>query len=119
VPKDPEALTELLDQYRGKFALDFAYDDWASDYRDNLHAAVLAAAESGMTRLLMADDSDRAIQIGHRMLGVAPDADAIELLLLRAYKHSGRHAAAAEQYAHYAAVQRHELGVVPPPLDEI
>jgi ATP/maltotriose-dependent transcriptional regulator MalT/DNA-binding SARP family transcriptional activator len=116
---DPEALIELLELYRGRFALDFAYEDWATDYRDNLHAAVLAAAESGMHRMTASGDYEQAIQTAHRVLAVAPEADAIELLLLRAYKGSGRHAAAAEQYAHYAAVMRDELGVSPLPLDEI
>jgi len=34
----------LLRLYQGRFAIDFAYEDWAADYRDNLHAAVLAAS---------------------------------------------------------------------------
>jgi DNA-binding SARP family transcriptional activator len=48
-----------------------------------------------------------------------PGADTVELTLLRAYKASGRHAAAAEQYAHYSSVLRDQLGVEPPRLDEI
>ena len=39
-PTDSTSLVELVGLYRGRFALDFAYDDWANDYRDNLHAAV-------------------------------------------------------------------------------
>ena len=35
------------------------------------------------------------------------------------YKAAGAHAAAAEQYAHYAAVMRAELGVEPPPLESL
>jgi DNA-binding SARP family transcriptional activator len=119
IDADSSSLVELLELYRGRFALDFAYEDWATDYRDHLHAAVLAAAESGMAKMMIAGEFDRAIQTGHRVIAVAPEADAIELLLLRAYKLSGRHAAAAEQYAHYAAVQRDQLGVKPPSLDEI
>ena len=72
-----------------------------------------------MGRHVDSGDFESAIRIGHRVLAVDPDADGIELLLLRAYKYGGRHAAAAEQYAHYAAVQRDQLGVNPPPLDEI
>jgi LuxR family maltose regulon positive regulatory protein len=118
IPTDLGALDELLDLYRGKFALDFAYEDWADDYRGNLHAAVLAAAEAGMARHLNEGDHDSVIRIGHRVLAVDPDADGIELMLLRAYKQGGRHAAAAEQYAHYAAYIR-ELGADPPAYDEI
>jgi DNA-binding SARP family transcriptional activator len=72
-----------------------------------------------MDRLLSVGDHEGAIQVAHRLLAVAPDADAIERRLVHAYKLGGRHAAAAEQYTHYAAVQREQLGVNPPPLDEI
>jgi DNA-binding SARP family transcriptional activator len=119
IPTDEGSLVELLELYRGRFALDFSYEDWAGDYRDNLHAAVLSAAETGIERRLSQGDFESAINSAHRILSVDPDADGIELLLLRAYKSGGRHAAAAEQYAHYAAVQRDHLGVNAPPLDEI
>jgi hypothetical protein len=71
-----------------------------------------------MTHHLARGEHEAAILIGHRILGVDADADAIELLLLRAYKYSGRHAAAAEQYGHYAAFIR-DLGSEPPGFEEI
>ena len=43
----------------------------------------------------------------------------IELSLLKLYRRTGAHAAAAEQYAHYAAVLRNDLGIEPPPLDSL
>ena len=48
-----------------------------------------------------------------------PTADAIELQLLRAYKRGDRHAAAAEQYAHYSSMMRDDLGAEPPALADI
>jgi DNA-binding SARP family transcriptional activator len=119
IAADEQSLVELLELYRGRFALDFSYDDWASDYRDNLHAAVHSAAETGIDRRLRLGDYPAAIEAAHRILAVDPEADGIEFLLLRAYKAGGRQAAAAEQYAHYAAAQREQFGVNPPPLDEI
>jgi DNA-binding SARP family transcriptional activator len=113
------AADELLAIYTGRYALDFAYEDWAAPYRDNLHAAVLSSVEATVTDLLARDDLDGVIRISRTMLTVDPTADAIELQLLLAYKASGRRAAAAEQYAHYAAVLRDELGIEPPRLDEI
>jgi len=50
---------------------------------------------------------------------VDPDADGIEVSLLRLYRLSGAHAAAAEQYGHYADVLREELGVEPPALEAL
>jgi DNA-binding SARP family transcriptional activator len=46
-------------------------------------------------------------------------AEQIEASLLRLYRVSGAHAAAAEQYAHYATYMREELGVEPPSLDAL
>jgi hypothetical protein len=45
-------------------------------------------------------------------------AEQIEVSLLRLYQ-SGAHAAAAEQYGHYATVMREQLGIEPPPLDAL
>ena len=52
-------------------------------------------------------DFDMAIRLGHTALAVDPQADAIELELLKAYKASGRQAAAAEQYTHYVDSDAH------------
>jgi len=114
-----ELLDELLSTYVGRYALTFAYDDWAEAYRENLHAAVLAAAEDELIRSRRELDYDRAIHIGHAMLAVDPQADGIELELLRTYKQGGRKAAAAEQYAHYAAYVRQELAAEPPRWEEL
>ena len=60
---------------------------------------------------------DRGIHLARRALEVDQGAENVEVSLLRLYRASGAHAAAAEQYAHYAAALRDELGVEPPPLD--
>jgi hypothetical protein len=46
---------------------------------------------------------DRAGLLARRALAIDPDADQLELALLRMYRSAGSHAAAAEQYSHYAA----------------
>ena len=114
-----QAVGNLLATYSGKFALDFAYEEWASDYRDTLHAAVLATIERAIEAALSGGDNDRAIGLAHSVLALDPSADSIELTLLRAYKASGRQAAAAEQYAHYSSYLRDQLGIEPPRLDEV
>ena len=114
-----EGATRLLRLYRGKYALDFAYEDWASSYRENLHAAVLARVEAAMEASASAGSTDAAIGLAHSLMAIDPAADGIELALVRIYKSSRRHAAAAEQYAHYASVVRDELGAEPPSFDEI
>jgi DNA-binding SARP family transcriptional activator len=116
---DPDSIRLLVHTYRAAYALDFAYEEWAVGYRDNLHAAVLAGVEMEVRSAVSRGDTDRAIELAQAVLAVDPAADAIEFELLRAYKLGGRPAAAAEQYAHYASYLRRELGTEPPSFDEI
>ncbi len=118
-PDEEAAVDRLLELYSGRYALDFAYEDWSTYYRENLHAAVLATVEAAQVRARIGGDFERAIRLGHDVLAIDPQADEIELELVRAYKASDRRAAAAEQYAHYAASMRLELAAEPPPFDEI
>ena len=69
-----------------------------------------------MTRDMASGHHDRAIELARRALERDPSVESLELALLRLYRTTGAHAAAAEQYAHYATVLREELGVEPPPL---
>ena len=116
---DHASIDRLLATYTGKFALDFSYEEWATAYRENLHAAVLGVVEDEVTALIQGGDAETAILHAQRDSAVDPSADAIELQLLRAYKRGGRHAAAAEQYAHYASMVRDDLGAEPPSLADI
>lgn len=116
-PDAVRAVDELATLYVGRFALDFSYDAWADAYRESLHAGFLAAMELGISRAAEDGDLDRAIRLAERTLALDPAAEGIELSLLRLYRQAGAHAAAAEQYAHYASVLRDDLGVEPPPLD--
>ena len=115
-PDDVERLTQI---YQGRFALDFEYEEWAGAYRDSLHAAYLEIVERSVLDDLTAGHYHRGIRIARRALDVDGSAEQIEVSLLRLYRVSGAHAAAAEQYAHYATVMREELGIEPPPLDAL
>jgi DNA-binding SARP family transcriptional activator len=113
----PDEVEALSRAYRGSFAMDFEYEDWAADYRSSLHARYLQIVEHAVSMDLVAGQYERASTWARRALDVDPGADAIEAMLVRLYRRSGAHAAAAEQYAHYAAVLRDQLGVEPPAID--
>jgi ATP/maltotriose-dependent transcriptional regulator MalT/DNA-binding SARP family transcriptional activator len=115
----PEDVEELSKLYEGRFALDFAYEEWAAPYRDSLHASYLEVVERAVADDTHSGHFDRAIAAARRAVEVDPGADGMEVSLLRLYRLSGAHAAAAEQYGHYAMVLRDELGVEPPPLDTL
>jgi DNA-binding SARP family transcriptional activator len=115
----PDEVDQLTLLYRGRFALDFEYEEWAAAYRDTLHAAYLEIVERSVLDDFTSGHYDRGITIARRALDVDPSAEQIEVCLLRLYRVTGAHSAAAEQYAHYATVMRDELGVEPLPLESL
>jgi ATP/maltotriose-dependent transcriptional regulator MalT/DNA-binding SARP family transcriptional activator len=115
----PELVTRLAESYTGRFGVDFIYDDWASSFRDTLHASFLDRIERAVTLDTEAGAFDRALSVAQLALQADPDAEQIELCLLRVYRRTNANAAAAEQYAHYASVMREQLGVEPLPLEAI
>lgn len=115
----PDQVNALVDGYRGRFALDFEYEEWAAPYRDWLHASFLEIVERAVNDDIESGHFERGISLARRVLDIDPGAEHVEVSLLRLYRASGAHAAAAEQYAHYASAIREQLGVEPPPLDSL
>ena len=115
----PDEVERLVHSYQGRFALDFEYEEWAGAYRDGLHSAYLEIMERAVAEDAASGHFDRGIKVARRALEVDPSAEQIEVSLLRMYRATGAHAAAAEQYAHYAGMMRAELGIEPPPLEAV
>jgi DNA-binding SARP family transcriptional activator len=114
----PEGSIALAAEYRGRFALDFAYEEWAVPYRDSLHASYLRVMEQAIRMDLDSGHFVRGTFLAERAAEVDPDSEEIQIALVRLYRLSGAHAAAAEQYAHYAQVMR-DLGVDPIALADL
>ena len=121
LPDDPSPadVLRLSELYRNRFALDFSYEDWAVPYRDSQHVGYLRVIEAAVSRDLEAGHCARGIVLARRALEIEPEQEGLELCLLRLYRATGAHSAAAEQYAHYAAYLRDELGVEPPALSTL
>ncbi len=121
VSKEPthERLERLITEYGAAFALDFEYEEWAGTYRDALHARFLEVVERTLGADTASGHFERAIWLARAALDVEPDADELEALLVRLYRLSGSHLAAAEQYEHYSRAIRTALGVDPPPIDSL
>src|ERR1051326_5707741 len=100
--RTPDGSVSLATEYRGRFALDFAYEDWSAPYRDTLHASYLRIVEHAVRLDLDSGHIGRGTYIAERAAEVDPDAEEIQIALVRLYRHSGAHAAAGEQYANYA-----------------
>jgi DNA-binding SARP family transcriptional activator len=115
----PDQVDRLVDLYHGRFALDFEYEEWAAAYRDSMHASYLEIVERSVLADVASGHYDRGIRIARRALEIAPEAEQIEVTLLRLYRLTGAHSAAAEQYSHYAGALRADLGVDAPALDSL
>jgi two-component SAPR family response regulator len=115
----PDQVMDLARRYEGRFALDFEYEEWAAPYRDWLHASFLEVVERAVTSDMASGHFERGISLARRVLDIDPTAEQVEVSLLRLYRASGAHAAAAEQYGHYAVMMRDQLGLEPPPLDAL
>jgi len=113
------AVLALAAEYRGKFALDFSYDDWASMHRDSLHAQYLEVMERAIAFSTATGRFSEAMELSRALLETDPSLDQVEASLVKMYRLLGAHAAAAEQYQHYTTVMREELGIEPLPLDQM
>ena len=60
----PELITRLAESYTGRSAVDFIYNDWASAYRDALHASFLDRIERALTADTRVGAFDRAHSTG-------------------------------------------------------
>jgi two-component system, LytTR family, response regulator len=116
---DPEVVGRLSDEYTDRFALDFAYEEWAVPFRTSLHVGYLQVVEAAVTRDMATGHEDRAIDLARKALDRDPGVESLELALVRLYRTTGAHSAAAEQYAHYASVLKEDLGIEPPPLSSL
>lgn len=115
----PVLVAQLAAIYTAEFGTDFRYDEWSAAYRDHIHAAFLDRIERSLYEDLEIGAFERGIALAQQALMADPDADRIELLLIRLYRATGAHSAAAEQYSHYASAMRNQLGVEPPLLESL
>lgn len=115
---DPEGSVRLAREYVGRFAEDFLYEDWASPFRDALHAAYLRVIEAAIRLDIDTGNYSRGVFLAERANEVDSGSEELQLGLIRIYRLAGARAAAAEQYAHYARTMR-ELGVDALPLEDL
>jgi LuxR family maltose regulon positive regulatory protein len=95
------ALDELADSYRSRFALDFAYEEWASGFRDGLHIAYLRTIEKAIRAESDAGRFERAAQLAELARRADSESEVIHGWLVRLYRLAQAHAAAAEQSVKY------------------
>jgi DNA-binding SARP family transcriptional activator len=115
---DASAALALVTQYRGHFAPEFEYEEWAMDWRSRVHSVLLSAAHEAIERLSHVGDLVNAREISLALLEIDPSAAEIERRLIWLLWQAGSTSAARAQYAHLAAVEARE-GLPTEPFDSL
>src|SRR5262249_2419435 len=63
-----ELVDRLSEEYTDRFAADFAYEEWAVDYRDWLHTGYLQIIETEIADEIMAGRFQRGVRLARRAL---------------------------------------------------
>jgi len=74
----PEGSIALANLYAGRFALDFAYEEWAAPYRDALHATYLRVMERAVRSDIDSGHFNRGTFLAERAAEVDPEAEEIQ-----------------------------------------
>jgi DNA-binding SARP family transcriptional activator len=115
---DINQILQVLDGYTGSFSPEFEYEEWAIAWRTRTQVAFFEFSQSAVASLLSQMMFEDARDVALRALEVEPDARDVERKLVATYWQLGSRAAAAAQYAHYAAEERAD-GVDPPSLEAL
>jgi DNA-binding SARP family transcriptional activator len=116
---DPGRAKQVLHGYSGRFAAEFEYEDWAQDWRDQLHSSFLHLGRSLQRTLAAQGAVADAIEVANFVLAEDPKALDIERALIAAYVTSESNDAAATQYQHFASSYREALGLPPPSFADV
>jgi hypothetical protein len=109
---------DLVTSYRGPFAPEFEYEDWAMSWRSRTHTAFLELASRSLSYAVDVGDLAAGRDIAVHVLDVDPDSPELEEKLIWLYWHMGARAAAAAQYQHLSVRQVAD-GTEPTGLDSI
>jgi DNA-binding SARP family transcriptional activator len=110
---------EMLRLYKGWFAPEFEYEEWAESWRTHLHGLFLHLAHSTTDAL---KDQRRFAEIVEVLTPVASlDPTAFELrgTLVAALAEVGAADAAMAHYRNMVALQERDLGIKPPSFDAL
>ncbi|GAB4188667.1 MAG: BTAD domain-containing putative transcriptional regulator [Roseiflexaceae bacterium] len=123
-PRDPAALAQALDLYRGDFLQGFhlrdasGFSEWhvaqAEHWRQQATTALHALAEQAAARSRYAE----GIVWGQRLLKLDPLDEAAHRLVMLLHARNGQRTAAARQYAACKRLLQRELGIDPEPATE-
>jgi DNA-binding SARP family transcriptional activator/thioredoxin-like negative regulator of GroEL len=113
-----DEVLDLLVRYRGPFAPEFEYDEWAMAWRSRVHATFLELSSRTLARSIREGDLEAARDVAVYCLEIEPDNADVERRLVWLYWHLGARAAATAQYDHLAHGERAD-GLEPDSLQAV
>jgi len=117
---DPRPLgVPTLLGYRGTFAPEFEYEEWAIDYRGRVHAQYLRLVHAVADAQIVDGAYGQAATVLASALQNDPTAFELEAQLVKALWLGGSRAAALEHFRHYAHAHQRELGLAAPTLHDL
>lgn len=118
---DEEAISRVVDLYRGDFMAGFSlvdaadFEDWQR-YQVEKWRSELSRALDRLSARLGADGRfDQAVTYARRWVGLDPLHEVAQRRLIQLYAQSGNRAAAIHQYETLAAALAHDLAATPEP----
>jgi DNA-binding SARP family transcriptional activator len=110
---------EMLRLYRGRFAPEFEYEEWAEDWRTQLHAAYLHLAHTTVAALVRAGLVAEAVDVLTLVTATDPHAFDLRASLISCLASLGSLDAAQAHYRTLSMLHVRDLGVPVRPFDEI
>ncbi len=114
----PDSLSQAAELYRGELlagfgAADPAFDDWLAVERARLCELALSGLGGLLDYLTEAGETERAVALARRLLGLDPLREWVHRALMRLYAAQGDRALALKQYQACREVLARELDVAP------
>jgi ATP/maltotriose-dependent transcriptional regulator MalT/DNA-binding SARP family transcriptional activator len=115
----PERGAELLRLYVGRFAPEFEYEEWADEWRTQLHGTYLHLAHSTGEALMQGRRYREAAEVLSRVATIDPLAFELRAMLVAALAAVGSSDAAMTHYKNLADLHARDLGVPIRPYDDM
>ena len=110
---------ELLALYKGRFAPEFEYEEWAEEWRTHLHASFLHLAHATSNALLVEHRFGEAVEVLTPVASLDPTAYDLRATLVACLAATGATDAAHAHYRSMAVSQERDIGVPARSFDEI
>lgn len=110
---------EMLRLYKGEFAPEFRYEEWAESWRSQLHGIFLHLAYSTANELVRDQRFGHAVEVLTPAVLIDPLAFDLRTTLVGCLARLGSTDAAHAQHRSYALLHTRELGLPAPSFEEV